>query len=66
MYKLYSLGSDIDEELPWLKQWFHGSVVLKTPTNSIDNHMKKVVEENEEIKKRLTQFFSRLLHRSIN
>jgi hypothetical protein len=27
------------------------SVVLKTPANSIDNHLKKVEEENPEIKR---------------
>ena len=29
------------------------SVVLKTPANSIDNHLKKVVEENQEVKKKI-------------
>jgi hypothetical protein len=28
-------------------------VVLKTPANSIDNHLKKVVEENQEVKKKI-------------
>jgi len=29
------------------------SVVLKTPANSIDNHLKKVVKENKEVKKKI-------------
>jgi transposase len=34
------------------------SVVLKTPANSIDDHLKKVVEENNEVKKKIDPTFS--------